>query len=70
MGYRELLKNHHGLFMDYHGVRWATMDSSQTTIDYHALPWTVHGLPLIVVRGLPCTVHGLPWTTMGYHELP
>ena len=57
--YHGLQRTVRGLFMDYHGLTWTTMDYHGLFKDYRGLPWTVHGLPW--------TVHGLPRTTMGYH---
>ena len=54
--------DYHGLFMDYHGLPWATIDYSWTAMD---------GLtrPPMGCHGLPWNHHRPPWTAMGDHAL-
>ena len=64
--------DHHVLFMDYHGLPWATMnydgrnfttmDSSKPTVDYHVMFKDYHGPSWTTVN-----YHGLPWT---FQKLP
>ena len=46
MDYHGLFMNYHGLFVDHETLRELPLrESSWTTMDYHELPWTLHGLP-------------------------
>ena len=66
MDYHGLFKTYQGLFMDYHGVRWATMASSQTTtMDYRGLFMNYHVLWFMDYHGLQLVTmncHGGQWT--------
>ena len=57
--------------MDYHGIRWATMASSQTTTNnYRGLFMDYHVLWFMDYHVLFIDSHGLPWATMNNYGGP